>query len=247
MLYHQIRKKTPIFFFAHRGAPNLGPENSIESVSKAINRGCHGIEIDIQTTLDNQIILFHDDFIVSNNKKYFINQISYQKIREICAINNAPQPNLFKELIPLIINNPNIVFNIEIKSRTPNNYKILSYILNNLNQEILYNQCIISSFNYFLLYQLRFLFLYRGPMALILASEHLKGKLSLKIHKAIIMILNPGFIHMNINNTNQSFINWTHKKSKIINTYTVNSQSTLDKCIAWNVDGIFTDNHTLYQ
>ena len=121
MLYHTIREKNTIFFFGHRGSPRIFPENSIQSISQSINLGCHGIEVDIQTTKDNKIILFHDDFIVFNNQQHLIRNNSYKKISELCINKKKPQPDLFEDLIPLIHNNPNIVFNIEIKSCLFNN------------------------------------------------------------------------------------------------------------------------------
>ena len=246
MLYHTIREKTPIFLFGHRGAPRISHENSIQSISESINLGCHGIEVDIQITKDNKIILFHDDFIVFNNQQHLIRNNSYKKISEFCIETKRPKPDLFEDLISLIHKHPQIVFNIEIKSRLLNNYKILRHILNQLPKETLHNQCIISSFNYCLLYQLHFFLSYKGPIALILASEHLKGKLSLKTNKAIITILKPQFLHININNTTKSLVEWAHKQFMIINTYTVNDKDTLIKCISMGIDGVFTDNHNLY-
>ena len=248
MLYHKIRKKTPIFFFGHRGAPQIAVENSIHSLSKSIELGSHGVEVDIQITKDYKIILFHDDYILSSsNKKYFIQKTAYKKVIQLCIENNIPKPDLFDDLILLITNNPDIVFNIEIKSRSFNNFKILRYILNNIGQETLYNQCIISSFNYFLLYQLRFLLLYKGPMALILAKENLKGKINFSINKALILLLKPGFLHVSIESYSQPLINWVHKQSMVINIYTVNNKVELKKCILLGVDGVFTDNHILYN
>ena len=58
MIYYNVRKNNNVFFFAHRGAPQLISENTIESVNKAISLGCDGIEVDLQKTKDNKIILF---------------------------------------------------------------------------------------------------------------------------------------------------------------------------------------------
>lgn len=44
----------------HRGAKGLAPENSLASLSKAIEYGVNEIEIDVRTTADGQIILCHD-------------------------------------------------------------------------------------------------------------------------------------------------------------------------------------------
>ena len=48
--------------FAHRGLfnPKLGiPENSMPAFSRAIEKG-YGIELDVQVTKDNRIVVFHD-------------------------------------------------------------------------------------------------------------------------------------------------------------------------------------------
>jgi len=246
MLYDKIRRTIPIFLFAHRGAPYLYHENSIQSISEAIHRGCHGVEIDIQITHDNQIILFHDDFIFYDNKKYMISSISYKKLKNICQKNQVTEPDLFSELIPIMINNSNIVFNIEIKSLKIMNSKILDYIFTHIPRTILHNQCIISSFNYFLLFQIRFLFFYRGPVAFILSEFKSTQQLRIKINKILIFILNPQFLHISFNNINESFIEWIHRKSKMVNIYTINESQLLDRCIELGVDGIFTDNHQLY-
>lgn len=46
---------------AHRGASFDAPENTLKSVLLAWEYGADMVEIDIQITLDNQIILYHDD------------------------------------------------------------------------------------------------------------------------------------------------------------------------------------------
>ena len=50
MVIKKIKSKKDIFYFAHRGAPLLKPENTIKSFEKAIELGCNGIEMDIQLT-----------------------------------------------------------------------------------------------------------------------------------------------------------------------------------------------------
>ena len=66
MIYYKIREQNEILFFGHRGAPQVFHENTIKSINKSISLGCHGIEVDVQITKDNQIILFHDFFIFTD-------------------------------------------------------------------------------------------------------------------------------------------------------------------------------------
>ena len=44
----------------HRGVPQLFPENSIKSFMEARRCGLYGIELDIQITGDNRVVVFHD-------------------------------------------------------------------------------------------------------------------------------------------------------------------------------------------
>ena len=48
--------------FAHRGAPKKGrAENTLETLQLAASSGVDGIEFDVRTTRDGQLIVFHDE------------------------------------------------------------------------------------------------------------------------------------------------------------------------------------------
>ncbi|MGB5947177.1 glycerophosphodiester phosphodiesterase [Paenisporosarcina sp.] len=48
---------------AHRGGSQIAPENSMIAFKKSAELGVHGFEIDIRLTKDEEIIVFHDEFI----------------------------------------------------------------------------------------------------------------------------------------------------------------------------------------
>ncbi len=50
----------PVKIACHRGANRYAPENTIPAIREAVNLGADFIEIDIQTTQDNQTVLMHD-------------------------------------------------------------------------------------------------------------------------------------------------------------------------------------------
>jgi glycerophosphoryl diester phosphodiesterase len=50
----------PVKIACHRGANRYAPENTIPAIRKAVSLGADFIEIDIQTTQDNQTVLMHD-------------------------------------------------------------------------------------------------------------------------------------------------------------------------------------------
>lgn len=49
--------------YAHRGASNYAPENTMVAFQKAIELGANGIELDLQQTKDGKIVIFHDEKI----------------------------------------------------------------------------------------------------------------------------------------------------------------------------------------
>ncbi|XP_045339842.1 glycerophosphodiester phosphodiesterase domain-containing protein 4 isoform X4 [Leopardus geoffroyi] len=48
-------------FFGHRGAPMLGPENTMMSFEKAVEQGAYGLESDVQLSYDQVPFLMHDN------------------------------------------------------------------------------------------------------------------------------------------------------------------------------------------
>ena len=63
-LLDRIKTEDQIEIIAHRGAAGHRPENTLASVQKGIEDGADWIEIDVQETADNQVVVVHDsDFM----------------------------------------------------------------------------------------------------------------------------------------------------------------------------------------
>lgn len=48
---------------AHKGGAGIAPENTMAAFKKAADLGVHGFEIDIRLTKDEEIVVFHDEFV----------------------------------------------------------------------------------------------------------------------------------------------------------------------------------------
>jgi glycerophosphoryl diester phosphodiesterase len=55
--------KTDFEIIAHKGASGLAPENTIASFQKALDLGVDMVELDVRQTKDEEIIVFHDQFL----------------------------------------------------------------------------------------------------------------------------------------------------------------------------------------
>lgn len=63
-LLDNVRLKDSISVIAHRGAAGAAPENTLASVRRAIADGADWVEIDVQESLDGEVVVFHDsDFM----------------------------------------------------------------------------------------------------------------------------------------------------------------------------------------
>lgn len=67
--------------YAHRGASAYAPENTMSSFRKALEIGGNGIELDLQKTKDNKIVIFHDNTI--DKKSNGIGRISDYTYNEL--------------------------------------------------------------------------------------------------------------------------------------------------------------------
>jgi len=246
MVIKKIKSKTHPFYFAHRGAKQIYPENSLKAFQKAIELGCDGIEMDIQITKDKKIIIFHDFDIYLDDNQYLISDLTHIEIINMCKSTKTPKPTLFNDVIPLIHQNPDIIFNIEIKSNQYNNFKIIQLLNQMIADTTKYNQCIFSSFNLLFLLQIKFYLGKKIFIGMILGSNRMKKHPGGFLNKLLIKLIRPHFLHPNADYLNLKLVNWAHERNILVNSYTVNSKSKLDTMCGLGVDGVFTDNHELY-
>ena len=128
---------------AHRGIFDNKeiPENSIPAFKKAIDEGI-AIEIDVQLTKDNKLVVFHDCNLERMTKKNIVLQnVNYNEIKSIKLLDTNYCIPTLNEVLKLVDNR--VLLDIEIKNtkRIDDTCNILMKELEN------YNNYIIKSFN----------------------------------------------------------------------------------------------------
>ncbi len=91
--------------YAHRGLHNKSktiPENSMAAFRKAVEHG-YGIELDIQFTKDEQIVVFHDDNLsrvcgIDNR----LDSYTYEELRQFSLCNTNEHIPLFIDVLKMI-------------------------------------------------------------------------------------------------------------------------------------------------
>ena len=91
-----------ILVFGHRGARGHVAENTLASISKAMELGVDGVEIDIFRCATGELVVFHDKTIdVLTNGTGYIVQMSLDSIKQFRVLGKEPIPTL-TEVMDLI-------------------------------------------------------------------------------------------------------------------------------------------------
>ena len=71
---------------AHRGANETHPENTLAAFEEAIRLGAQMIELDVQMTKDNQLVIMHDDKVNrTTNGRGLVQSLTLRKIKRLDA------------------------------------------------------------------------------------------------------------------------------------------------------------------
>ncbi len=141
--------------FAHRGASGHAPENTMEAFKLAYEMGADGIELDVQLTADNVLVVIHDENIkrtssgeglVMNKTFAELNAYDYGSWYSQNFI-GVKIPTL-KEVLDFI-KTTNMELNIEIKTMPAwYNKKLTELVLKEVSNSGIEDRIIISSFDH---------------------------------------------------------------------------------------------------
>ena len=79
-----------MIIYAHRGASEYAPENTMSSFYLGLLQGANGIETDVQITKDGVLVLFHDDMLNRvTDATGEIADYTYEEIKRIKVFGNS--------------------------------------------------------------------------------------------------------------------------------------------------------------
>ena len=128
-----MTRNIPIF--AHRGASGYALENTFKAFKKAKELGADGIEVDVQCTKDNVLVVYHDeDLFRLTGKRKKIDECTYDELQTY-PLGKHFYRRLSKERIPTLeevvkwANDNHMPLNIELKETLLNNVDVLNQFL----------------------------------------------------------------------------------------------------------------------
>lgn len=223
---------------AHRGYSAVAPENTLYAFKEAVEIGADYIELDVQLTADEQLVVFHDKTIErTTNGKGKLSEYTYDELQKFSAGKWFGKDDTFADakivLLSEVLENfgNDILFNIEIKN-SGNIKKTAEKTVAVIEEYGIERSCYITSFSYDALKTVKKINpkIKTGLIANVASSTSFS---QLKYIDAV--SLNYIFI-------NQSIVNMAHQNGKRVFVWTVDNRSDIQHMIAMGVDNIIT-NH----
>jgi len=234
---------------AHRGASGLAPENTLASISKAIEIGVDRIEMDLRQTLDGEVVVLHDKTIIRTTNGWgSLRKIPLKKLKRYSAgswfdpaFSSETVPT-FREVLELVKGRATLL--LEVKDGTPYHPGIEKRIIELVNEYAANEWCIVQSFNDRILNNFRKLPEFQTDMQKLFAAFipvapfYGGSKFS---YKRLRTYAYAQEVNISRRYVNPRVIRKVHTMGKKVNVWTVNETSALEKFVDWGVDGIITD------
>lgn len=228
--------------FAHRGASDVAPENTLAAFRAAIEADADGIELDVTRCLTGEIVVIHDDTLDrTTNGSGPVASIPFYALRELDA-GSWFAPEYASERIPTLREALDLVghrlrIQIEIKGRDLRGNGIEEEIAEAIRARGLEERVLIISFN---------------PMSLIrmkrVAPELQRGLLygpDLPIYLARAWarpMVAPHALHPHYSTITEDVVRRARRRGYRINAWTVDTPEAMRRMIDVGVDAM-TTNH----
>ena len=217
----------------HRGAKGYVAENTYESISKAIQLGVDGIEIDVFKCASGELVLFHDkDLKELTGESVLIENLTIKELEQFLVLGKYKIPTL-KDVLTRI--EKPLFVNIELKGL--NTAQATSKIIADISRSTSWSleHFIVSSFNWDELELFRSID--KNTSVGVLVSKSMSINEAIEFGKKI----NAQAIHPNFKLLNDKAVKKIKNNGFKIYTWTVNNGDDINFMKKLEVDGIISD------
>jgi glycerophosphoryl diester phosphodiesterase len=234
-------QKIPLIY-AHRGARDAAPENTLAAFRAAIQAGAEGIECDITHCATGEIVVIHDDTLErTTNGRGRVVDTSFTTLRSLdagawyAASFAGEQIPTLNEVLELA--KGTLQLNIEIKGMDTHDDGIEVEVAEMLRQMDVQDSVIISSFNPWALLRMKRAAAEVRCALLITRESPVNSTPEWTTSLLPIQALHPEHTMVD-----QDYVDWAHKQGYLVNVWTVNQVAAMLEMIRLGVDGIITDH-----
>lgn len=220
-----------MLIFAHRGASDQAPENTLAAFALAIEQQADGIELDVFEH-QGEFWVIHDHRLDrTTNGRGLLSDHSVAELQTLHAGNGQPIPTL-KDALQLI--SGRVKVNIEIKGLNDPSALLTQLQQAEQNNGFADQLLLISSFNHHYLKAIHNLAPER-PVGALTASLPLD-------YAAFASALNAWSVHIELGLVTPAFVQDAHQRGLKVLVYTVDHPQDIQRMQRYRVDGIFSNN-----
>jgi glycerophosphoryl diester phosphodiesterase len=242
-MYNQLPSPAII---AHRGASAHAPENTLAAFQLALRQQADGIEMDVQSTSDGHVVVFHDQTVnrttASSGR---VRDKTLPELRELdagshfdIAFKGEPIPTL-EEVFELV--GTQIFINIELSNYTSPFDSLPDRVASLVRRHGMGPRILFSSFNPIALRRIHRLI--PGAPVGLLALPGRRGALARGfLGKALVPYQS---LHPAIEDITPELVYRTHKENRRIFVFNVQHSAEMRRLFRMEVDGIFVDDPLL--
>ncbi|WP_414835190.1 glycerophosphodiester phosphodiesterase [Bacillus altitudinis] len=235
-----------MYIIAHRGSSSAAPENTIAAFDVAVEQGADYIELDVQMTMDQHVVVIHDDTVDrTTNGNGLVKSYTLDQLKKLNAgswfdqqYTNERIPTL-QEILERYSQRIGILIEIKHPKRQIGIEKAVARIINRFAYS---RHIIIQSFDVHALQRIK-AFAPSLRTALIIKPDAFKlTKRKLTTYSSFANCLN-----MKKTMINKWWIDRIHSFGMEVFIWTVKDQKTADRIKKYPIDGVVTDNPLFFQ
>jgi glycerophosphoryl diester phosphodiesterase len=227
--------------FAHRGASQVAPENTLPAFEAAIRSGADGVELDTQYSSDGHLVVIHD--LTLDRLTNGIGRVTAQPLATLRALDAGAYfgPAFVGTRIPLLgevldLVKDKLLVNVELKVPDTASAGMGADVVAAVRAHGMADQVVISSFNPFALRKAKL----AGPeieCALLVAHDlpgWMRWGLTRRYSRA-------DSIHPEAAMVDEAYVAWARKHGLRLRVWTVDDEAEMRRLLDLGVDAVITD------
>ncbi|HBE92676.1 MAG TPA: glycerophosphodiester phosphodiesterase [Gammaproteobacteria bacterium] len=228
-----IQVNDDVTIVAHRGAAGKAPENTLAAFHQAIDDKTDWIELDVQETVDGEVIVMHDsDFMKLAGNEIKVWDVTLAQLSDIdigswfdSSFSNERTPTL-KKVLELSRGKANVVIELKYYGHDE---MLEQRVVDIVEEAGMVNETAIMSLKYDAVKKVRAL---RPEWNIGLLSATAIGDLT---------SLDADFLAVAMGMASGGFVRRAHEAGKQVFVWTVNDPVSMSRMMSLGVDGIITD------
>ncbi|MCL2227433.1 MAG: glycerophosphodiester phosphodiesterase [Oscillospiraceae bacterium] len=227
--------------WAHRGAYDYAPENTLTAFLLAIDKNADGVELDIQMTRDGEVVVIHDETVDrTSTGSGNVGDFTLSEIKKLNFNKRGVTPPAFMEIPTLaeffeLMKPSQLKINVEFKTNVVFYEGIEARALEIARRHDIVERVVWSSSNHYTIANLKRLEPNAETAYICSGQIFVTGE---QCEKTGVSALHPNYNQLRY----PGFVDECHSRGVKVRPWTVNSYDGLKFVHSLGVDGVFTND-----